>query len=326
MAAYLWNNSWVFNPRLGSCPDLLLRTVAAPSNSREAGAQAFQSYYFGPPSTGSLTGAAVVGITQSANLTTVGTLNTAQHFWNNSWVFNPRLGSCPDWLLRQIIAPTNINEIGGKAFLAYYTGLQVASIVGVSTILLTESGTLAGSGTLLATGSIALTESGLLNGVGALIGANSVAITEAGLLIGLGALSGGLTIMFPASGTPSGGLSPIVGSTAILVTESGLVLGEGALVGSTPIALIPSGIASAIAQIIGESGILFGSSAVLLRQGAILVYAKAPAAPPTPIYVVVGEADSTATEGLPIPPDPVYTEVGKVEVITTNSGRTVVPA
>jgi hypothetical protein len=265
VAGTFWNNGWTFNARIGSCPDSLMRIMFAPTNDREAGATAFNAYYFGPASTGPISGTAVVAAGESANLTTVGTLNTVEHLWNNSWTLNPRLGSCPDWLLRQIIAPTNVNEAGATAFNAYYFGpTNSGAIAGVATIIVSESGLLLGRGALSCATTVQIAESGALLGKGALAGNTPVTVNESGELLGQGALAGTTTVVVDESGEITG-FRFASGTTAVAIDESGTLIGAADLVGSTSITVAEMGALLGLGQLAGVSAIVISESGTIFN-------------------------------------------------------------
>lgn len=251
MAGNLWNNSWLCNYRLGSCTDLLLRNIAWLSNKKEAGSVAFNGYYFGAASTGSLSGNAVVSFTQRGSLGSTGQANTRQHLWNNSWLFNHKLGATQDFVLRQISWLPNTQESGALAFNAYYFGVQQALISGAATIAFTEAGTLLGTGVLAGTTTIVVTEAGTLSGTGPLAGAASVAFDESGSLVGFGSLQATSAVLFIESGSLDG-LGHLVATTSIVFTESGNI-GEvvvGPLNGTTAIVFVGIGDLSGFAPIV----------------------------------------------------------------------------
>jgi hypothetical protein len=147
-------------------------------------------------------------------------------------------------------------------------GELISDIAGTSTLSLSPSATLAGTGALVGAASISLAASGDLAGVGptALSGRASMTMASSGELVGHGrlvgtglvslSLSAGLTLYARGSGAAS-----------VSLAGSGALGGIGRLAGSTVIALIPVGLMSAMGALAGAAGVSLSASGALTVFG-----------------------------------------------------------
>lgn len=171
-----------------------------------------------------------------------------------------------------LAATGSSGEIGGASSLTITGSGELrgsGALAGTSTLSVAGgTSTLRGSGELSGGSSITLSGSGSATGIGELSGTSSLTVTGSGEIGGLGSLGGTATMTFSGSGE-LGGLGTLGGSATIAFSGSGELGGPVALGGTAAIAFSGSGELSGLGTLGGSGTFTFGGSGELGGIGAL---------------------------------------------------------
>lgn len=167
--------------------------------------------------------------------------------------------------------PATSNAISGTTSLTLTgsaTLLGSGAIAGSSTLLFSPSATLTGTGAITGSSTLTFTPTATLTGKGAIAGSSTLVFAPSGTLLGSGAISGSSTLSFAPSATLLG-KGAVVGSSSLSFAPSGTVTGKGAISGTTSLSFAASATVAVADAISGSTSLSFSPSGTITGRGQV---------------------------------------------------------